>query len=235
MFPAYSGQSNKRLEPKQIEAADEPPAGVKWMTNKSFKPQIDVKHSPDASDNEQTRKHKKLKEKKRKKEKKDKKRKKRGGSDSSEVESRLSPKLTVPDLGLIDKDYLKFFASFTKTDEVKKARFFEDLPGLTYRNAFRLDKIGDRNNMSFNSVYTKFVSKYDEPKRGLHSQLLKDKNVSGRKVIRLQVSKLKKQRFFNLKLASEENIVKSMAQVNSTLSDKMLMYLEIKNELDQVI
>lgn len=96
------------------------------------------------------------------------------------------------DITLLDQEYKDFFSQLSK-DTLKKATYFEDIPCLTYRNAFRIDKKGDKNNICFNSVYGKYLSKYNTPKdRSAH----KEKKISTKNVIRKQIVESKRKRYF---------------------------------------
>ena len=134
---------------------------------------------------------------------------------------------------LIDENYQIFFSKIPK-DTLKKAHFFEDIPGLSYRNAFRIDLIGDKNNLCFDSVYEKYLPTYQIPKAEIHQQL-KNKQISTRKQIKQQIRESKKSRYFTNKLEIEAQTSNFKASKQSFLSNKMRFCLEMKREIEEVI
>lgn len=133
---------------------------------------------------------------------------------------------------LIDENYQTFFAKISK-DLLKKAYFFEDLPGLTYRNAFRINRTGDKNNLCFDSVNRKFLPKYQIPKIEIH-QLVRNKQISTRKLIRQQIKESKKNRYFVRKTENNDQTVNNRSSNQTVLSKKMRLYLDMKKEIEEV-
>lgn len=137
---------------------------------------------------------------------------------------------------LVDQDYQQFFSRFTK-DQIKNFHFFDDIPGLTNRNAFHLQKNGDKNNQCFDSFHFKELCKYDL--RGAdQNSALKNASKTGRKTMtrkqlrRIQIEHSKDKRYFSLLSKQNDGSTiqssetKSNQQTN-TLSDKMWLYLQV--------
>ena len=255
MFPAYSGESNKKsLFPiVSTESVEEATTVTRtdWLNNESFKLKTEEqKESLEESckhlqqevlknQKEKAKKHKKKEKHKKKKKKKD----TTTESSSSEDERQVRKKSKQLDLvknelieataeqHLLDAEYLSFFSQISP-EQLKKAFFFEDIPGLTHRNAFKLDKRGDKNNMCFDSVYQKFLPNYRqpyEPNSLRRPRLLKSGKKIGKKQLRKQqLIELKKRRYFVQKIVDCD----SKKPVESTLSNKMWLHLEINKELE---
>lgn len=136
---------------------------------------------------------------------------------------------------LIDQEYINFFSHFTK-DQLKSFHFFEDIPGLTPRNAFHIRKSGDKNNQCFDSVYFKELCLYDlndEKGRKLKNESKAGRKKMTRKQLRqIQINSAIEKRYFskqNIKSVVESSSVNQtrLASQKSTLSDKMWLYLEV--------
>jgi hypothetical protein len=270
MFPAYSS-AGESSAPKQNETKSQKEVGSDWLKSQSFSRVLQLKTEPkesdssypeegekkyepkkakksksnDSEDTQRTKKHKK-------KDKKSKKKKKKRShssstsihsSDSSLMEEEKEP--NVIDL-LCDKTYIEFFSRFT-TDEIKKSYFFDDFQGLTYRNAFRIDRKGDKNNLCFDSLHFKQLAKYKTPfEAGMISsnnktskQTLKSKKKLTRKQLRRYIiNELKQKRYFvqvekfKSDIVQKESKTQLTKNISSTLSDKMWLYLEMKKEFN---
>ncbi|RNA02640.1 NRDE2 -like protein [Brachionus plicatilis] len=132
---------------------------------------------------------------------------------------------------LFDDEYQKFFSQFSK-DEIKKFNFYDQIPQLKPRNAFRLDKKGDPNNLSSEQTYFKFRPKYNEPFDGRN----KSTRISKKRLRREMIKKLNQKRYFvRANFIKPEDVVcksaKSLSE--STLTNKMWVYLEMKNDLEE--
>jgi len=235
MFPAYT--SDNSLKPSENNKNE-------WLSNTSYnKPQTKINNDQQESklsiqikyeleEKQKNKKHKKKSKKKKKKQRK---------LSSSSSSSNLDINET-----LLDKDYIDFFAKFSN-EEIKKAIFLEDIPGLTYRNAFKIDKKGDRNNLCFDTLHYKlqanykipFERNYYENKRSSLIDNLKNKSkkLSRTQLRKLIIKDLKQKRYFiNInKIQSETDIqfkYNVSQKINTTLSDKMWLYLQMKKNLD---
>ena len=61
---------------------------------------------------------------------------------------------------LCDDKYNSYFSKLNR-DQIKSANFYEDLPNLEPRNAFKIDKKGDKNNICFETLHFKIMCKYN--------------------------------------------------------------------------
>lgn len=262
MFPAYS--LNETVSP--TKKTSDQSKRIEWLKSQSFAQPSDVKlesreeivkledQVKKLKNEEEDRKHKR---KHKKKEKKAKKKKKKHTKSSTESDESLSsddisinlPSVVTakPDELLCDKTYQDYFSKFTN-EELKKCYFYEDLPGLAHRNAFKIDKKGDPNNKCFDSVHFKQLPNYPVPfERNLENKILRSlkKNVSSKKISKKQmrrmiINELKQRRYFvqitkvKPDESSELKQAKSLQQnkPSGTLSDKMWLYLEMKKNLD---
>ena len=154
MFPAYSADKTTTdrnnapkstlfsLEIEQIEASPKinSPTNkdIEWLCSKSFQ-LATLGLKPGDKDTEkitfvmETQDHERIpspSSKHQKKEKKKKHKKDRKYEGNLKVKSIRKTSLVTTDVVLIEQDYLKFFVKF-RSDELKKAHFYEDLPGKT--------------------------------------------------------------------------------------------------------
>jgi hypothetical protein len=245
---------------------------IDWLSNESFRTNeektnkiiklssssgLKVSDSESSSDSKASspeRKHKKeIKKKKdrKKSKKKHKKHHKKRKVSESENEARNVMTENMPirlreinaqlEAKLIDKDYESFFDKFTK-DDLKKMIFYEDVPNLMHRNAFKLDKKGDKNNLSFDSVYFKLSPKYNITLNDIFDKLLKQKSSNKkkkqltRKELRRQIIlHAKEKRYFTqlkrINIEKEAESTKINKTSSSTISDRLWLYLEMKKEL----
>lgn len=131
---------------------------------------------------------------------------------------------------LVDAEYTEFFSRFSK-DDLKSFAFFDDIPGLTARNAFRLQKSGDKNNQCFDSVYFKQLSKYNLKDRDSNkptTQSSKKPPLTRKQLRRMQINTAREKRYFvQLGKITNDDETKPNLKLNSTLSDKMWLYLEM--------
>ena len=132
---------------------------------------------------------------------------------------------------LIDNEYKHFFSQFTK-DQLKNFTFFEDIPGLGYRNAFRLQKTGDQNNLSSDSVHFKQLSKYNinNYEKITFQATMSNKKLNPKQRRRLLINNHKKKRYY-IKMQKINSINQKATENNkqkpqNTLSNKMWLYLE---------
>ena len=131
---------------------------------------------------------------------------------------------------LVDAEYTEFFSRFSK-DDLKSFAFFDDIPGLTNRNAFRLQKSGDKNNQCFDSVYFKQLSKYNLKDRNTTkptTQSSKKPPLTRKQLRRMQINTAREKRYFvQLGKITNDDETRPNLKLNSTLSDKMWLYLEM--------
>jgi hypothetical protein len=126
---------------------------------------------------------------------------------------------------LIDKEYLNFFEQFSKKD-LKQHFFIDDFDNISLRNAFRIDKVGDGNNICSENVYYKKLSKYK-----ISNDDKSNKNSSNKK----KSAKLKakqQNRYFSSKnrnlISTRTEITKTTTANTSTLSNRLYLYLEME-------
>lgn len=133
---------------------------------------------------------------------------------------------------LVDDEYEEFFAQFSK-DQLKNFHFFDDIPGLGHRNAFRLQKSGDKNNQCFDTVYFKLMPKYDllgdgGAKALISSKPKTKKTLTRKELRRRQLNAAREKRYFvRVHHELSEKLEKPIKEpLRSTMSDKMWLYLE---------
>ena len=140
MFPAYSANDSAPANAIEYKPDESGTARqqAEWLKNQSFN-QIKIKKEDDNDvefisyfEHKDTTKEEEIDKQQRKKKhkKKEKKAKKKKRKHSPGDESDSSIDIQMEEL-LCDRNYLEFFAKITP-DQLKKAYFFEDLPGLTY-------------------------------------------------------------------------------------------------------
>lgn len=222
---SFSKTLEKTNEKEQIQpqvvndsdstSSDEPVTKIikKPKKHKEKKKHKKKKHKHDSSDSESSSKHRTRKK-----------------SKKSVDEQKPFSSVQSFEVSLLDKEYKDFFSKCT-SDTLKKAIYFEDIPGLMHRNAFKINKKGDKNNLCFDTVYEKYLSKYNAPKEKFS---LKEKKISTKKVVRKQIVESKKRRYFVLKSEPVEKKYASEAPIQNTLSNKMWLLLETQKEFEQV-
>lgn len=221
MFRAYSNvPESKNGESNQS-----------WSEIKSFPVELNSKKSPDylisksltesdssiETDIKKPKKSKK-KSKKKKKEKKNK--------HLSEISTKKIENL------LCDDEYCTFFSQFSN-DEIKKFYFYDQISQLKPRNAFKIDKKGDPNNLSSDQTYFKYRPKYYLPFESQHKLNQMSKKHKRKEIIK----KLNQKRYFiRANLIKPEDVVSKSAKnlSQSTLTNKMWLYLEMKNDIEDL-
>jgi hypothetical protein len=198
----------------------------------------------------------KKKKKKEKKKKKKEKRKRKSKHDDSSMQTELKRKKIVDESFydfelfyfssneflqklLCDKEYLSYFSTLSN-DQLKSSNFIEELPGIVLRNAFRINKKGDKNNICFDSAYFKQVPKYNLPKDSFSVQFSRKLKILNKKKRREIIRESKRNRYFlqldKIRASHEEAYKQPSAKLDltqSTLSNKLWLYLEMKRELDE--
>lgn len=144
---------------------------------------------------------------------------------------------------LLDDEYKQFFSQFTK-DQLKNFNFYDDIPGLTSRNAFRLQKIGDKNNQCFDSVHFKQLCKYyfkpsgDEKTITSVTNLTKGAKMTKKQLRRMQINTAHQKRYFyqmhQMAAINRDDTISKKEHLTQqcTLSNKMWLYLEITKSLE---
>jgi hypothetical protein len=177
------------------------------------------------------KKHKKKSSKKKKKKKSKKKQKKYSeSSDESDFSSERSSKFQKINNNHIareDFEYNKFYDNIPH-DKLKKAVFFEDIPELTHKFAYRIDKRGDLNNLCFDSCHSKIVPFYKIPGVSSNDQNKKLKRKE-------QIREVLKTRYFGgtrLPEVSSVNDKENDLKVLKTprLSENLKLYFELKSQ-----
>jgi hypothetical protein len=142
---------------------------------------------------------------------------------------------------LCDLEYKDYFAKFN-SERLKKCVFIEDFGDIAPRNAFKLDKKGDKNNACFDTAFHKLVPKYNLPITHKIPILLRTKGFkqqSRKHQRRLLIKQAKENRYYNkitkadLENSSQVKIEKSALSTvvnESTISNNIWLYLQIKNE-----
>ena len=195
----------------------------------------------DDDEREKIKKKKKLKKKKESKKrkkkhsknKKKKKKKKKYTDSESENESDDSVK-SIPKvirrLSQEDLDYKRFYDDISTTVNLNKAVFFEDIPGLTFKYAYRIDKRADLNNLCFDTGYSKIVPFYRIPGSS-NDRKMKPKQ---------RIREVLKTRYFGGSRISEvpadnndENVVNKLKFGNCRISENLKLYFELKNQQEK--
>jgi hypothetical protein len=155
---------------------------------------------------------------------------------------------------ICDEKYNSYISKLTR-DQLKSANFFEDLPNLEIRNAFKIDKKGDKNNICFDTLHFKNLCKYNVPyfKDASLDILLKPSAKSNQNKTKLSKRQLRKKQLLEAQekryyskltksqhfLTNEKTEIKQKVDTKkedlsqSALSNKMWLYLEMKNELEK--
>ena len=252
MFPAYSSESksnekpnwleNKSFKTAQSPLSDEIRNDVAQAELSSSESSITLITSiGGTSSSEEKRKLKKDKKSKKKKKKKRKKQKK----DEDEEPEYVVPLFRLKDVNidltnrLCDNEYKSYFSQISK-ETLKKCLFYEDFPNLTPRNSFKLNKSGDRNNLCFDSVHFKELPNYNvpyDPYEKFARASAKKKKLSRKDLRQQLLRQSREERYFvqaSLKSQDEKTTSKqaTVDLAQSTLSNRMWLYLEMKNEID---
>ncbi len=149
---------------------------------------------------------------------------------------------------LCDTNYTLFFNKFSR-DQIKSFHFYDDIVGLEPRNAFKLDKKGDKNNVCFDQVHFKQLCKYFVPRSGRPGDYQpvtrSNKGVAAKRLTKKQLWKkqlkeaAEKRYFVRVnKILPDDERRKSVETrkedlTQSALSNKMWLYLEMKSELER--
>ena len=138
---------------------------------------------------------------------------------------------------LCDEEYKSYFLQFNN-NELKKKFFYEDFINLKARNSFKIDKKGEPDNICFDSVHFKQLCKYKIPFSTNNNK--KNQKLSKKKLRRELIQREKEKRYFSKKqqiVAISKNIEKKINNENKfnllkhdSLSNKLWLYLQIKNE-----
>jgi hypothetical protein len=230
-------------------------------SDSSTQPITCIGGSSDEESNEQectkAKRKKKSKKKKKKKKKEAKKRHKKKkqrtklNSSSEEDEStnqrfrsssEVNKKLLTT---LFDSQYKLYFERFTR-DQLKTFIFYDDLPGLIPRNALKLNTLGDKNNLCFDTAHYKIVPKYyiNDPiafRTKARASLANKKKLTRKQLRRQILAQSREKRYFT---QAQRDTTKTNEQTQttkpnvdlaqSTISNRMWLYLEMKNELDSI-
>lgn len=221
MFPAYSKLSESKNDEPSKTLTSIKNFSIEFAIQKSPE-QLKVPSSNESETNSEPEiKKVKKSEKKTKKKKKSKKKKHVSENSSKKLENLL-----------FDEEYCDFFSKFSK-DQIKKFYFYDQIPQLKARNAFRIDKKGDPNNLSSEQTYFKYRPKYNEP----YERQDRPKKVSKNRLRREMIKKLNQKRYYvRANLIKPEDVeIKSAKNLSeSTLTNKMWVYLEMKNDFDDI-
>jgi hypothetical protein len=113
-------------------------------------------------DDDDDKAHKKKKKKKKELKKQRRKKKKKARSDSNDGVQIIQSTISYEDSRLFDAEYKQIFSQIPK-DKLGRAVFLEDIPSLSFKYAYRIDKRADLNNLCFDTLYHKHVSSYKQP------------------------------------------------------------------------
>jgi hypothetical protein len=242
---------NESFKAKSTQAANVEPILVKSDSSESSSESsvelITCIGGSSDDERQSDRKRKKKSKKKKKESKKHKKKKHKTKSESEEASSHpAAHPLMISEINkrllnsLFDSQYKAYFDRFSK-EQLKSFVFYEDLPGLVPRNAFKLNTTGDKNNICFESAHYKIVPKYNVAYDPFYkSTTATTKKKLTRKQLRRQIlNQTREKRYFvqvkNMKPSEESKNKRPVSDLaQSTLSNRMWLYLEMKNELDSI-
>lgn len=226
MFPAYNIKQNED-HVNEIKVVSEEKT-LNWLTNASYQPEQEIEilkvekkeknefillsSKSEFSDSDSHDEKNKKKQKKKLKKKKQKRKK-------NERHEIFDKNFYV----IRDPDYLRAFEGMTK-ELLLKAVFLEDIPNMTWKYAYRIDKHADRNNLCFDSNYFKVVPKYYVPFED------KDSEKSAKQKRKEQIEASRKYRYFrSIEQTKDVDIEKlNIKLFNSRLSKNLKLYLELK-------
>ena len=143
---------------------------------------------------------------------------------------------------LCDEEYNKFMSKYSH-NQLKSICFLEDFnEDIPPRNAFKIDKKGDKNNICFESVHFKQLCKYNLRYRDYNENVVSVSSKGEKKLSKKQIiNEAHKKRYYseikNIKAdevsAAKTRDNKSEHLEQNTLSNKMWLYLAIKNQLEE--
>ena len=123
-----------------------------------------------------------------------------------------------------DNEYEKFFESIPK-EKLNKAVFMEDIPDLSYKHAYRIDKRADLNNLCFDCAYHKLVPFYRIPDASYD-----DKNKKMKR--KAQIKEAAKKRYFGRFFSNQTITPDDSDQLKTSsfhLSENLKLYFELKS------